>query len=261
MDLDKLKIVHGSCHRIHRPVPSALAWIDETIMNSLTDTSERPHQLFLTGDQIYADDVALNLLPLLNNVGNMLLGHNKSDKKEQLPTKHPNPLDSEGISLRPADLYNFPAGLRQKLMGAKRETKFTSDDGDNHLLTFGEFCAMYLFSWCNAVWPARPTRDKMPVFGGQEKEDENDDLPGHVEYSQGVFVRPKSPPDIWKIYTGLDELTQGKLIGFLEDENRKLIQKSKRSFEKKMEPKEEFEGKNIFEEFYDSLPKIRRVLV
>lgn len=272
-DLDKLKIVHGSCHRIHRPVTSAVAWIDDIIKNSITDTSERPHQLFLTGDQIYADDVALNLLPLLNNVGNMLLGHDKSDMMEQLPTKYPNPIESEGATLRPADLYNFPAGLRQKLMGPQGETKFTSGDGHDHLLTFGEFCAMYLFSWCNAVWPARPpTKDKMPVFGGQEKRDnETDDLPGHIEYTQAVFVRPKiivrednttiSPPDIWKIYTGLDELTQEKLRAFLEDENPEgLVQKSKKSFEENMKPKEELGGKNMFEEFYDSLPKIRRVL-
>ena len=150
LDLDKLKIVHGSCHKIDVPVISALAWLDEIIKNSLADLFERPHQLFLTGDQIYADDVAINLLPLLNTVGNMLLGHTSSNMMEQLPTKYPIPVNGNGVTLRPADLYHFPAGLRQKLMGS-RETRFSTGDGDNHLLSFGEFCAMYLFSWTKDI--------------------------------------------------------------------------------------------------------------
>ena len=29
----------------------------------------------------------------------------------------------------------------------------TSSDGHSHLLSFGEFCAMYLSVWSNACWP------------------------------------------------------------------------------------------------------------
>jgi hypothetical protein len=41
---------------------------------------ERPHQLFLTGDQIYADEVADVLLVALTDAGDTLLGW-----KEELP--------------------------------------------------------------------------------------------------------------------------------------------------------------------------------
>ena len=51
-----------------------LAWVDDLIADARTDARARPHQLMLSGDQIYADDVALPMLPQLRDRGIELLG-------------------------------------------------------------------------------------------------------------------------------------------------------------------------------------------
>src|SRR5262249_2578063 len=57
--------------------------------------------------------------------------------------------DSKGLRRWPADLAHFPAKLRGPV--SECEAQFTADE-DNHLLSFGEYCAMYLAVWANAVW-------------------------------------------------------------------------------------------------------------
>src|SRR5687768_10181808 len=64
-DLNKLHIIHGSCRKPHGPSNDALQILDNLIRNSVTNLDERPQQLYLTGDQIYADDVADSLLAML----------------------------------------------------------------------------------------------------------------------------------------------------------------------------------------------------
>jgi hypothetical protein len=246
LQLDKLIIAHGSCHKVSKSVTSAFAWLDDMIKNSLSDPLERPHQFFLTGDQIYADEVPVNLLPALNMVGNMLLGHNDPEKMERLPTKF---LEEAGVRLWPADLRNFPTGLRDKLMGPHGHTNFTTDSGESHLLSFGEFCAMYIFSWCNVLWPTK----EIEQFGGEEPS---------VDYNSGVLVRPlwdpqnKSPPEIWKIYTGLSDLSEVKFKDFFEKSLKERIG----DFAKVKQKLERLNNMTILAEFQHSLPKIRRVL-
>ena len=49
-----------------------------------------------------------------------------------------------------ADLHNFPAARRQKVvieLGG-----YTTEDGESHLLSFGEYAAMYLAVWSPRVW-------------------------------------------------------------------------------------------------------------
>ncbi len=70
--------------------------------------------------------------------------------------------------LLPADHAWFPAGRRylQSIVDAQ----MTSTDGTSHLFAFGEFAAMYLSVWSNAVWtPLRDPREAgtaRPADGG-----------------------------------------------------------------------------------------------
>lgn len=73
-ELTDLRILHGSCRRINRDMEDGLSWVDDRIRegrSGLPDPAnsskphKRPHQLLMTGDQIYADDVPLPLLPQL----------------------------------------------------------------------------------------------------------------------------------------------------------------------------------------------------
>ena len=151
VELTDLRLLHGSCRRINHLMEDGLAWVDDFIRDGrlgLPDpadpqkTLKRPHQLLLSGDQIYADDVPVPLLPQLIERGRELLGNN-----EFLPTLWPNETKA---TYWPADGKNFPPALRHQLIPS--ETRFTTVDTHSHLISFGEFAAMYLFIFSNVLW-------------------------------------------------------------------------------------------------------------
>jgi hypothetical protein len=142
-EIKDLKIIHGSCRNNDNLFEDALSFVDEIIKENLTDPLKRPQQLFLSGDQIYADSVVGTLLHHLIELGNQLL-----DKKETLPTTW----ESEGGKKRwPADVEHFPAFIRRRLIDS--EARFTSGATASHLISFGEFAGMYLSVWSETPWP------------------------------------------------------------------------------------------------------------
>ncbi len=140
LSLANLKIVHGSCRKAHGHGVDGLASLDKMIERTQSDANERPQQLFLTGDQIYADDIAMVLLPQLTAAGNALLG-----VSEEVPLK-----TTTGEIKVVANSTNFPTTWRQELI--QQQAKFTSGEAACHALSFGEFCALYLFFWSNVLW-------------------------------------------------------------------------------------------------------------
>ena len=56
--------------------------MDDQLNENFSDTTKRVQQLFLTGDQIYADDVGSCLLPQLNQIGIELIGDNRAEELE-----------------------------------------------------------------------------------------------------------------------------------------------------------------------------------
>ncbi|MDJ0737211.1 MAG: hypothetical protein QNJ47_24625 [Nostocaceae cyanobacterium] len=160
-----LRIIHGSCRKPHGESLDALVAVDKMIQEALeTEPKKRPHQLFLTGDQIYADDVADALLLMLMDAGETLLGWS-----EVLP-------DVENIEeLKP--------GKRNNL--ATHTAGFTASIGKignianiakSHLFTLGEFLAMYLFTWCDVLWV---DPEDFPTFA-------------ELELKPGLFAKNKS---------------------------------------------------------------------
>ncbi|HEY1247935.1 MAG TPA: hypothetical protein VGE97_03005, partial [Nitrososphaera sp.] len=69
-----LNFLHGSCRKLHGKGEDCLVAADEIIYSSFTDLKMRPSALFLTGDQIYADDVASPLSQYLTQLGIKLVG-------------------------------------------------------------------------------------------------------------------------------------------------------------------------------------------
>ena len=178
------------------------------------DANRRPHQLFLTGDQIYADDVDGPMLPMLNRAGKRLLG-----QTENLPTVYPpknDPASKQtylGVPSRratPCSRRSSPSTRRTRSKRSRTTAPCTrsatprssassrcsttartpstrgsshvaahvargpralpgqpppdgpgvrdevlDDRPANHLISFGEYCAMYLAVWCNAIWERR----------------------------------------------------------------------------------------------------------
>jgi hypothetical protein len=176
-DLEHLRIVFGSCRRATHPNPDAMVWIDDIIERdqAYTDALRRPHQLFLGGDQIYADDVSVLHMLALMPVAAELVGVAGADRQpiervrldailQRTAGATPRPDDplpsypaevtpaSEADRQLPADRAHFPEGRRLHL--TLRAAQMTSNDGSSHLISFGEFAAMYLSMWSNAIWDA-----------------------------------------------------------------------------------------------------------
>lgn len=154
-DLNKLRLFHGSCRKAHGQGTDALPIMDAVIRASAARPLDRPHQLFLTGDQIYADDVADALLAVIQKTGLALFG-----RDEILPKLNKNASE-------------IPPGTRQTI--AQRDAGLTADPGDSHLFAFPEFCSMYLLGWSDVLWPA-----ELPQF---------DDV--HPAGSPGSFSRSR----------------------------------------------------------------------
>ncbi len=134
-DLNQLRIMHGSCRKPHGIGKEMLSALDNILEDSAHNPLQRPQQLFLTGDQIYADDVAEPLLHALIDAGNFLFGGNK---EEVLPSLN-------------APARMLPPGERTDAV--RNRAMFSTDTSENHLLALAEFSAMYLFAWSDVLWP------------------------------------------------------------------------------------------------------------
>ena len=143
--LEDLRLFQGSCRRMHEEDVDALTFVDDFIAEHLLNATLRPHQLFLTGDQIYADEVATPLLPAITRVGIELIGSHPGADEETVPHEEL----PVGGKTYPVDQQRFPTGRRQALL--RSEAKFSTVGGHSHLLSLGEYCAMYLFAWSNIL--------------------------------------------------------------------------------------------------------------
>ena len=173
--LDDLNLLYGSCRRPSHPDPDALAMVDDLIFGEdrYKDPRVRPHQLLLGGDQIYADDVtSLHMLVIMDRAV-QLIGA-RPDGAGLAPVEHVR-LDSVLLLARPVDpakpeeayatedaadtradpdlpvdRAHFPEARR--LSTTIRDAQLTSGDGDSHVISLGEFAALYLTVWSNALW-------------------------------------------------------------------------------------------------------------
>jgi hypothetical protein len=142
-DLNELRIIHGSCRKPHAMGQDMMPVLDE-LVGATVKSSSRPHLLVLTGDQIYADDVADPLLAIIQRVASGL-----GLPQEKLPNRK-----GQGGLL--AEVYTR-IGQRQET--ASEEAHFTSGEAVSHLFTFAEFAVMYLLVWSDVLWPG-----KFPTF-------------------------------------------------------------------------------------------------
>ncbi|MEG4800940.1 PhoD-like phosphatase [Microcoleus sp. ARI1-B5] len=181
-DLNYLRIVHGSCRKPHGDGRDALPILDNAIEQFAGTANFRPHQLFLTGDQIYGDDVADAMLWALTDAGDTLLGWEESlplmddaQIKKNLCTSIPK--NSQNKNVIRAEREIFRETAIQKASDAESQYKkpielqpgtrsdiardfggFTGmlvnkpDKAKSHLFGLGEYCAMYLLVWSPVLW-------------------------------------------------------------------------------------------------------------
>jgi hypothetical protein len=149
-DLGRLRVLHGSCRKPHADEYDGLAAVHHLIEASYWESTEadpwplvRPHLLLMTGDQIYADDVADSVLAMCTDFGDVLLGW----AGEQLPSLGTNTPAAYPPGVR-ADLVTDVAGFTGSMVDKAKLAK-------SQLIGFGEYVAMYLLVWSPVLWPAQ----------------------------------------------------------------------------------------------------------
>jgi hypothetical protein len=147
------QLLHGSCRKPHHSAAEGLLCVDRLLAENLEPLG-RPALLMMSGDQIYADDVAGPMLRAIHALierlglfGETLEGAVVDDSAEIY--RHP------ASYYRRADL--LPAlksneTLRDRFFGGTSKPVFTSATADNHLVTFAEVMAMYLLVWSPTPW-------------------------------------------------------------------------------------------------------------
>ena len=155
-DLNQLKIIHGSCRKPHGGGQDTLSCIDNLIEESANSPTQRPHQLFMTGDQIYGDDVADPILWLSQGISKLLLGWT-----EELPLMSGTILADELMPGTRTKIAEIEGGLTAMLENSPEEAK-------SHLMSFGEYVAAYLLAWSPVLIPKSFPSGKT-MFGDSKK--------------------------------------------------------------------------------------------
>ena len=159
--LERTRLAQASCRNTVGPRFDALAWLDDEIEKTRTTPEKRPQLLFMTGDQIYADDLSAQLLHMLSSIGREVIG---SDELLRAKTTFSPAPDADDVTIDDrltADLRNFPARRRQPIV--IRLGGYTTGDGANHLLSYGEYIAMYLAVWNPRIWRTLVSRTEVDV--------------------------------------------------------------------------------------------------
>ena len=149
-------LLHGSCRKPHGKCPSAdaLSHGHTLMQQTCDDLNSRPAILLLTGDQIYADDVAISLNARLREQAIQLTG--RAERMPQIGNPETIPLHGRKHVLK------------------EKESGISSGESENHLLSFGEYAAMYLYTFgnlsaCEPVWDW----DELQELGIAREEEEN----------------------------------------------------------------------------------------
>ncbi|MFJ7798611.1 alkaline phosphatase D family protein [Pseudomonas sp. NPDC096950] len=147
------QLLHGSCRKPHHPAADGLLCVDRLLAAEHT-AIERPALLMMSGDQVYADDVAG---PMLRAIHALIQRLGLFDEHLEGAVVS----DSAKLYEHPASYYHradlLPAlesneTLRERFFGGARKPIFTSSSADNHLVTFAEVIAMYLLVWSPTAW-------------------------------------------------------------------------------------------------------------
>ena len=130
-----IRLMHASCRKLHGKGRDAAAQLNIALAATPEDFDKRPSALFLTGDQIYADDVDEDVIEGVSMLGRTLLGW------------------EETVPARPIECAPVTFGRKSRAF-VRDDHGFTVNEKDcaNHLLGFGEFAAMYLLAWSPEIW-------------------------------------------------------------------------------------------------------------
>jgi len=188
-------IVHGSCRRPgsgYSDYPDsekdAFGAFDEWMRRKASSVNERPASLILTGDQIYADDVALPIFDAIQKISKDIFGYSEQmecyNEYKYASTLSKFPIQviksfslwstftqtqNDKVTFIDSDKFlskpdpNIKDSWSHRRILTHRLTSpfgFTTDDGEAHLLSFPEYASMYLIVWSPQLWVKYCVEDK-----------------------------------------------------------------------------------------------------
>lgn len=278
IDYKDLVIGHGSCRKAHGSDLDSLAGLDmytETLIESdINGFKKRLSHLFLTGDQIYADDVPMLLLPFITDIANELVIKNEKIKvtkiklsKEVIPEKDDSVClnnteqgEFENIAFTllhqsppfefNVNLGTFPVERRGFILN--EVAKFTAGRSLRcHLMSFGEYCSTYLMYWSNILWPPKKqlesynTDEKILSFLNFPLQEDLPELLVYLDPDPTICI-----PGNYKL---------DKDGNKLKDDKGEFVRKKPINNPNSKINKFKNEHENVLT-FYHSLPRIRRIL-
>ncbi|RZM84056.1 metallophosphatase [Pseudoalteromonas rubra] len=144
-------VLHGSCRNPHHHSRDSLASADDYLSDTLHDSAKRPALLIMSGDQIYADDVAGPMLMAAHS----LIAQLEIYPEDNVALSLPDSLQQQ-LYQRHHWLPKTPWQERSKwTLGhwlKKDEIHFSSVKAGNHLVTLEEFIACYVLNFSSQAW-------------------------------------------------------------------------------------------------------------
>jgi hypothetical protein len=165
------QLLHGSCRKPHFAGKDGLVRADEWLGERLLDSEQRLDWLLMTGDQVYADDVAG---PMLVAIHRLIERLGLYDEKLEGATVD----DSQALYQSDKSYYQREQllpdvqgnlALRERFFGGVKKPVFTSTHARNHLMTLSEVLAMYLLVWSPVPWRLID-RQRKPVLAQEQEE-------------------------------------------------------------------------------------------
>lgn len=163
-------LLHGSCRKPHHASADGLVRADRWLSERHADSAARPAALLMTGDQIYADDVAGPMLAAIHALIARLGLYDECLEGTEIAS-------GSELYARDETYYHrdelLPAirsteALREKFFGGVRKPIFTTASAENHLITFAELLAMYLLVWSPTPW--RLIEVEVPQLAAEEQD-------------------------------------------------------------------------------------------
>ena len=255
-DPEKLFLAQASCRKMHGHGQDALASLDKIIKDNLAKPDKRPQQLILTGDQVYADDVPGPLLRFISVIDGVGVGTDDKVKVDK---------PDGSVGEFEADISNWPPYLRQHLM--KTAAGFTSGSARNHVISFSEFCGLYLAYWNLRSWNIRLINELKKV-----QADNKDSVANEVATSLLDSETVEDDPNLKGIYANDEGLTRDGFELALSEKTRPIFLPESNSPAHRQAQQEKFDAwlegvrRKLKSElkrmavFAGALPKVARVM-
>ena len=145
------RLAHGSCRKPHHPGGDGLARLDKQCS---LDRARRPDLLIMSGDQLYADDVAGPMLSACHQLANLLELPDEQLTGAQVSSASELEKDPRCFYQRSELLPDSDTSedLKRRFFDSKRKPIFTSASARNHLITLREVIAAYALLWSPKCW-------------------------------------------------------------------------------------------------------------